>query len=403
MSNASWRTPAVVLACGAALLAISVGVRHGFGLWLQPMSMEHGWGREVFGFAIAVQNLVWGASQPFVGMLADRYGAGKTAIVGAALYIVGLVLMANAHSPQMLVLSAGLLIGLGLACTTFGTVFAAIGRAMPPEKRSNALGIAGAVGSFGQFIMMPIEQTAISMLGWGGALLLMAAIMSLVIPLSASMWQDGSPPRAGADISAGAALREAFAHKGFLLLSAGYFVCGFHITFIATHLPAFLVDRQLSAGVGTTVLALVGLVNIFGSYVAGRLGARIRKPLILSLMYFSRSIAIVLFAFTTVTPWTAYAFGIVMGLSWLATVPLTTGTVVSLFGVRNMSMLSGVTFMCHQMGAFLGGWLGGRVYDTTGSYDIVWMIAAALGVVAALLNWPIKEEPVARLAAARPG
>jgi MFS family permease len=402
MSKSPWRTPMMVLACGSVLLAISVGLRHGFGLFLQPMSAEHGWGREVFGFAIALQNLIWGASQPFTGMLADRHGAGRLALVGAALYVIGLVAMANAHSAAMLIFSAGVLIGLGLSCTTFATVFAAIGRALPPEKRSAAMGLSGAIGSFGQFLMLPVEQTLITFFGWSMALMLMALIALAMVPLATTLLDDACGAPAPSDVTVGAALREAFAHKGFLLLSAGYFVCGFHVTFVGTHLPAYLSDRGLSANVGTTVLALVGLFNIVGSYLAGQLGARFRKPLILSALYFYRFIVIGLFAFVVpVSEWSAYAFAIALGITWLATVPLTSGTIMSLFGVRNLSMLGGITFFCHQVGAFLGGWLGGSVYDRTGSYDAVWIVAMLLGLLAAALNWPIKERPVERLAAAR--
>jgi MFS family permease len=401
MSQSSWRTPFVVLAFGSALLAVSVGIRHGFGLFLQPMSIEHAWGREIFGLAIAIQNLVWGATQPFTGMLADRYGAGRTAIVGCIFYVAGLVLMAHSHSALMLVLSAGVLIGVGLSCTTFATVFAAIGRSVPPEKRSMALGISGAVGSFGQFLFMPIELGLISWFGWSMALMLLAVMALLIIPLSTALFEDGRGSAASTDLTIIGALREASRHRGFILLSAGYFVCGFHITFIGTHLPAYLADKGLSAGVATMTLALVGLVNVLGSYMAGVLGSRWRKPLILTWIYAFRAVSITIFAFVVpLSEWSAYAFGVAMGLTWLATVPLTSGTVASIFGVKNMSMLAGITFFCHQVGAFLGGWMGGRLYDTTGSYDIVWMVAIGLGVVAALLSWPVSERTVARLAPA---
>ena len=400
MRQSSWRTPLVVLAFGSAMLAISVGIRHGFGLFLQPMSVEHAWGREVFGLAIAIQNLVWGAALPFTGMLVDRYGAGRTAIVGCVFYVVGLILMAHSHTGLMLMLSAGVLIGIGLSCTTFSTVFAAIGRSLPAEKRSMAFGIAGAVGSLGQFLFMPIELGFIAWFGWSTALMLLALIALLIIPLSTALFDDAREPSASTDLTIMGALREAGKHRGFILLSAGYFVCGFHVTFIGTHLPAYLADQGLSAGVATTTLALVGLVNVFGSYMAGSLGSRWRKPAILTGIYAFRAVSITLFAFIIpLTEWSAYGFGIAMGLTWLATVPLTSGTVASIFGVKNMSMLAGITFFCHQVGAFLGGWMGGRLYDTTGSYDIVWMVAVGLGVVAALLSWPVSERPVARLAA----
>lgn len=399
MRHANWRTPMVVLAFGSAMLAISVGIRHGFGLFLQPMSIDHAWGREIFGFAIALQNLVWGATQPFTGMFADRYGAGRTALFGCGFYVGGLLLMAHSHSAITLALSAGVLIGIGLSCTTFATVFAAIGRSVPAEKRSMAMGLSGAVGSFGQFLFMPIEQGLLSWFGWSTALMLLALVTLLIIPLSSALFDDARAPAHATDLTIRGALREAGVHRGFILLSAGYFVCGFHVTFIGTHLPAFLADKGLSAGVATMTLALVGLLNIFGSYMAGALGSRWRKPLILTWIYGFRAVSITLFAFVIpLTEWSAYAFGIAMGLTWLATVPLTAGTVASIFGVKNMSMLAGITFFCHQVGAFIGGWLGGRLFDTTGSYDIVWMVAIGLGIIAALLSWPVTERPVARLA-----
>ncbi len=401
MGHASWRTPFIVLAFGSAMLAISVGIRHGFGLFLQPMSVDHAWGREVFGFAIALQNLVWGATQPFTGMFADRYGAGRTAVFGCAFYVAGLVLMAHSHSGLMLALSAGVLIGIGLSCTTFATVFAAIGRSVPAEQRSMAMGLSGAIGSFGQFVFMPIEQGLLSWFGWSTALMVLALVTLLIIPLSTALFDDARAPAHASDLTIRGALREASVHRGFILLSAGYFVCGFHVTFIGTHLPAFLADKGLSAGVATTALALVGLVNILGSYLAGTLGSRFRKPMILTWIYAIRSVAITTFVFLfPITEWSAYTFAIAMGFTWLSTVPLTSGTVASIFGVKNMSMLAGITFFCHQVGAFLGGWMGGKLYDSTGSYDIVWIVAIGLGVVAALLSWPVSERPVARLAAA---
>ncbi len=246
---------------------------------------------------------------------------------------------------------------------------------------------------------MPIEQSLLSWFGWSTALMLLALVTLLIIPLSSALFDDARAPAHATDLTIRGALREAGAHRGFILLSAGYFVCGFHVTFIGTHLPAFLADKGLSAGVATMTLALVGLLNIFGSYMAGALGSRWRKPLILTWIYGFRAVSITLFAFVIpLTEWSAYAFGIAMGLTWLATVPLTAGTVASIFGVKNMSMLAGITFFCHQVGAFIGGWLGGRLFDTTGSYDIVWMAAIGLGVIAALLSWPVTERPVARLA-----
>lgn len=396
----NWRTPAVVVGCGAVVLALAVGIRHGFGLFLQPMSLDNGWGREVFAFALAVQNLVWGAAQPVTGMIADRFGAARAVLGGAVLYVAGLMIMAWSTSPGELVLGAGFLIGLGLSGTSFSVVFGAVGRAVPPEKRSMAMGISSAVGSFGQFAMLPGSLAFITWFGWSGALLALAALAALMLPLSAALAGEGGSARAEPNLSVRGALAEAFAHRGFWLLCFGFFVCGFQIVFIGVHLPSYLLDNGLGMGVATTVLALVGLFNIAGSYVAGLWGARARKPMILSLIYIARGVFIAAFISFPVTAWTAYAFGIAMGFLWLSTVPLTNGTVASVFGVKNLSMLGGIVFFFHQVGSFGGTWLGGYAYDRTGSYDLVWVIAIALSGLAAVLNWPIRETPVPRLAAA---
>lgn len=385
-----------VLLGAALILALSMGIRHGFGLFLPPMSAEFGWGREVFAFAIALQNLLWGLSQPFAGALADRYGAARVMVVGGILYALGLVLMASADSVWSLSLSAGLLIGLGLSGTTFSVVLGVVGRAVPAEKRSMAMGIAAAAGSFGQFAMLPGTLGLLSWLGWSLALVALGALAALIVPLVA-MLKDKPLPVLGNDQTLGAALREAAAHKGFWLLALGFFVCGFQVVFIGVHLPAYLVDQHLPATVGTTVLALVGLFNIFGTYFAGWLGGRMSKPRLLVGLYLARAVVLVWFISVPVTLFTAYTFGVLMGILWLSTVPLTNGTVATLFGVRNLSMLGGIVFLFHQLGAFLGGWMGGYLYDRTGSYDLVWQISIALSLVAAALNWPVREQPVERL------
>ncbi|MBS7661326.1 MFS transporter [Pseudomonas lalucatii] len=381
---------------GSLILALSLGIRHGFGLFLPPMSAEFGWGREVFAFAIALQNLIWGLAQPFTGALADRLGAKRTIIVGGVLYAVGLVLMGLADSPWSLSLSAGLLIGLGLSGTSFSVILGAIGRAVPMEKRSMAMGIASAAGSFGQFAMLPGTLGLIGWLGWSAALLALGLLVALIVPL-AGMIEDRPLPKQGNEQTLLEALREAGGHSGFWLLSLGFFVCGFQVVFIGVHLPAYLVDQHLPALVGTTVLALVGLFNVFGTYIAGWLGGRMAKPRLLSALYLARGVVIAAFVMAPLTVWSAYAFGVAMGLLWLSTVPLTNGTVATLFGVRNLSMLGGIVFLFHQLGAFLGGWLGGYLYDQTGSYTLVWQISIALSLMAAALNWPVREQPVARL------
>lgn len=393
------RTGFWILLSGALILALSLGTRHGFGLFLAPMSAEFGWGREVFAFAIALQNLIWGIAQPFTGALADRYGAGRAVLVGGLLYAVGLVLMGHADSAASLSLSAGLLIGIGLSGTSFSVILGAVGRAVPLEKRSMAMGISAAAGSFGQFAMLPGTLGLIGWLGWSTALLALGLLVALIVPL-AGLMRDKPLPVLAHEQSLGEALREACGHSGFWLLSLGFFVCGFQVVFIGVHLPAYLVDRHLPATVGTTVLALVGLFNVFGTYLAGWLGGRWSKPRLLTALYLTRAVVILAFLWAPLSIWTAYAFGIAMGLLWLSTVPLTNGTVATLFGVRNLSMLGGITFLFHQIGAFLGGWLGGYVYDHTGNYDLVWQISILLSLLAGLLNWPVRERPVARLAAA---
>jgi len=382
---------------GASLvLALSLGIRHGFGLFLPPMSAEFGWGREVFAFAIALQNLIWGLTQPFTGALADRFGAKRTVIVGGILYAIGLGCMGLADSPLSLSLSAGLLIGIGLSGTSFSVILGAVGRAVPMEKRSMAMGIAAAAGSFGQFAMLPGTLGLLSWLGWSVALMALGLLVALIVPLAA-MLKDTPLPQTGEEQTLGEALREACSHSGFWLLALGFFVCGFQVVFIGVHLPAYLVDQHLPALVGTTVLALVGLFNIFGTYIAGWLGGRMSKPRLLSALYLARAVVIVTFILTPLTVWSAYAFGVAMGLLWLSTVPLTNGTVATMFGVRNLSMLGGIVFLFHQLGAFLGGWMGGYLYDHTGSYDLVWQLAVLLSLLAAALNWPVRELPVARL------
>lgn len=394
-----WRQCAWMLLGSSLILAVSLGVRHAFGLFLAPMSADFGWGREVFAFAIALQNLIWGLIQPFTGAFADRFGVKRTVLIGGVLYVAGLALMAFSTTPAALSLSAGLLIGLGLSGTSFSVLLGAVGQAAPAEKRSMAMGVAAAAGSFGQFIMLPGSLGLISTLGWSGALLALAVLIALILPFATLL---RSPPQVHAHGPAqtlGEALREAAGHSGFWLLALGFFVCGFQVVFIGVHLPAYLVDQHLPAQVGTTVLALVGLFNVFGTYTAGWLGSCYAKPRLLVALYLIRGVVIALFFFAPLSEWSAYAFGMAMGLLWLSTVPLTNGTVATLFGVRNLSMLGGIVFLFHQLGSFLGGWLGGWLYDRTGSYDLVWQICIGLSVMAALLNWPVREQPVARLRA----
>lgn len=398
MTSVDWRAARTLLVCGSLAVALALGVRHSFGLFLQPVSMTGGWGREVFAFAIAIQNLVWGLAQPFAGLLADRHGAGKVIAGGAVLYVGGLALMAAPLGPVAFVLSAGVLIGLGLSGTTFPIVFGALSRALPAERRSFAFGVSMAFGSFGQFVMLPASLALIDGVGWQRALLALSALSALMLPLALALREPGRPAVA-AVASAGTAFRSAVAHKDFLLLSLGFFVCGFQVVLIATHLPAFLADRGLPLSVASTVLALIGLVNIAGTLGAGYLGGRRSKPGLLAWIYLARGLVIAAFAFLPLSTGSAWLFGVAMGLLWLSTVPLTNGIVVTMFGVRNMSMLGGVVFLAHQVGSFLGGWLGGVIYDRLGSYDYAWGLAIALSLIAALLNLPVRDRAVAGFAA----
>lgn len=377
---------------GSLVLTLALGIRHGFGLFLTPMSDEFGWGRETFALAIALQNLVWGLTQPLTGALADRIGARKVVLAGGLFYATGLVTMAMANSGTTLALSAGVLIGLALSGTSFTIILGAIGRAVPVEKRSMSMGIASAAGSFGQFIMLPGTLLLITQMGWAGALTVLGILSLLIVPLALMLKEPSSPSCLGEEQSVEQALRQAVAHKGFWLLSLGFFVCGFQVVFIGIHLPAYLVDMRLAPIVGTTVLALIGLFNIFGTYTAGWLGGRLSKPLLLSGLYALRAVVIIAFIMMPLSNWSAYAFGMAMGILWLSTVPLTNGTIASIFGVRYLSMLGGIVFLFHQLGAFLGGWFGGYVYDKTGNYDLVWYISIGLSVIAAVLNLPIKEQ-----------
>jgi MFS family permease len=390
-----WRTPAVILVCGGLILMLALGTRQSFGLFLRPMSMDLGWGREAFSFAIALQNLVWGCAMPFAGAIADRYGAGRVLVAGGLAYGAGLLAMAHATDPLGFNLAAGLLVGLGLAGTGFGVVLAVVARAFPPEKRSFAVGIAGACGSFGQFAMLPGSQGLISAYGWLNALVVMGAIAFLMIPLGAALAGRNAAAQES-DQSIGAALAEATQHRGFWLLTASFFVCGFQTIFIMTHLPAYLVDRGLSPEQGMAALATIGLFNIVGSLGAGALGARYSKRLVLAWFYVTRAVAITIFLAAPLTAAGTYLFAAVLGLTWLGTVPLTNSLVGQIFGVKYLSTLFSIAFLGHQLGAFIGAWSGGAIFDLTASYQPVWLAAIALSVVAAALCVPIDERAIQR-------
>ncbi len=393
--SARWRSPALILICGCIILTLSMGVRHTAGLFLQPMSLDNGWNREVFSFAFAIQNLVWGLASPFAGGFADRYGAGRTIVGAGLLYAIGLVLMANVSSPLMLDVTTGVMVGLGLSGTTFAVIMGVIGRHTTPERRSLALGIASAGGSFGQFAILPVGQMLISQYGWQSALVIMACGVALTLPLAYVM-ADGHKASGSHGQSVGEALVEACGQRSFHLLFWGYFVCGFQTAFIMLHLPSFLVDGGLSANVGMTAVALIGLFNIFGSFLFGWLGGKGSKKNLLALIYGLRAVVIAIFMLLPLSTASAWLFAAAIGVLWLGTVPLTNGALAQIFGLRYMSMLTGVVFLGHQLGGFLGAWLGRRIFDSTGSYEIAWLISIGLSVLATACSWPIDERPLRR-------
>ncbi len=404
-----------LLVCGALIVTLSMGIRHGFGLWLQPICLERGWSRETFSLAMAVQNLMWGAAGPVVGWWADRVGATRPLLLGALLYPLGLLGMSWASDTWMLMASTGVLIGVAQACSTYAVIYGAIGRHVSAEQRSWAMGVTAAAGSFGQFLMVPVASLLIAHLGWQAALWVLALGAMGIAPLGwrlladrpisapkATSTGDTARPSTGEPATASAALREALTHPSYLLLTAGYFVCGFQLAFIGVHLPSYLKDHQLAPAVATTALALIGLFNIFGSYSVGWLGQKMPKAWVLSGIYGLRAVVMLLFISAPPTPWSVGLFAASMGFLWLSTVPPTNAIVAQMLGVRFLSMLGALVFLSHQVGSFAGVWLAGKLYDHTGSYQWVWWSAIALSVMAALLNVPIKEAqpPKGRLQAA---
>jgi len=389
-----------VLVCGALILMLAMGVRQTMGLFLPPMTLANGWTRDEFAFAIALQNLLWGAFVPFTGAIADRFGAGRVLVASALTYVVGLVLMAFSGTPVLFDLSGGLLIGLALSGTTFGVVMGVVAKVVSPEKRSVALGIVGAGGSFGQFAMVPYGQGLISGLGWFPALITLAVTVALIVPLAAGLAGRHSGAAHGAHQSASEAFGEAMGQRSFHYLFWSYFVCGAHTAFIALHLPSYVQDAGLSPAVGMVSLALIGFGNIFGSYGSGWLGQRVSKKWLLTWIYGLRSLLIAVLLMAPKTPLVLYLFAFGMGLLWLSTVPLTNALVAQIFGLKHVSMLSGAVFFGHQIGGFLGAWLGGVIFTRQGSYDLAWWISIALGVFAAIVCAPINERPIARPAPA---
>lgn len=384
--------------CGGLVMGLALGARHVQGLFLVPMTAERGWTREAFAFAIAVQNLVWGFAQPLTGMIADRYGSLRVILAGTLLYAAGLAAMAAATTPAGLTLSAGVLVGVALSCTSFGAVYGALSRLAAPAQRPWALGLAGAVGGFGQFAMVPAAHGLIGMLGWAAALVALGVAIALAGPAAFTLRDRPSDAASGPAQSMRTAIREAFAHRGFRLLNLGFLACGFQLAFIASHLPAYLLDRGLSAADGVAALAIVALANVAGTYCCGRLGGVYRRKRLLAALYLVRAGAMAAFVLLPATPWSVWLFAAVMGFLWLGTVPLTNGLVAQVFGVRYITTLFGFVFLGHQVGSFLGVWLGGLVFDATGSYDAIWAAAIALGVIAAALHWPIDDREIVRSA-----
>ena len=388
-----------ILLASGVILSLAMGVRHGFGFWLQPLSQHHGWTRETYSLAMAMQNLMWGIFGPVAGIAADRFGAARVVLAGALFYMAGLLWMALLDHPGLFVIGSGILIGAALSCTAFGALSGLVGRTASVTQRSWAFGILGAAGSFGQFAMIPVEQQLIASAGWQQALYFLAALVVLVMmPLAYLLREPAAPTAsAGRQQSIREATREAFAHRSFQFLVAGYFVCGFQVVFIGVHLPAYLKDKGMTGpNVAVIALALIGLFNVFGSYYAGKLGGMLPKRYLLSGIYFARAAFITLFMLAPLSALSVYIFAAAMGLSWLSTVPLTNGVVAGIFGVRYLSMLSGFVFFSHQLGSFLGVWLGGYLYTLQGNYNTVWVITIGLGLFAGLINLPIKEEPIVR-------
>jgi MFS family permease len=400
----TWRTPLFIVICGCVIAMLTFGPRSTFGFFMQPMSQANSWGRDVFALAFAVQNLVWGIGQPLAGAIADRFGMVRVLWGGALLYGLGLALMSYSTTPGTLTLTAGVLIGFGLSGCSFNLVVSAFGKLVPENWRSTALGAGTAAGSFGQFVFAPFGVALIQNAGWQSTLLVYATLMLLVIPLALAL---ATPPATAAAPGAPAAdapqslkhaLSEAFGHRSYVLLVLGFFTCGFQLAFVTAHLPSYLVDRGLSVDVGGWVIALIGLFNIVGALSAGYLGNKVPKRYILSVIYFTRALSIIVFISVPMTTTTALLYAVVTGLTWLSTVPPTSGLVAVMFGTRWMAMLFGFAFFSHQVGGFLGVWLGGFAFERTGSYDLVWWLSVLFGVLSAVINLPIVEKPVVRAA-----
>ena len=396
--NQFWKNPIFIVLCGGAIMGVALGTRHVQGLFLLPMTSDRGWDRVDFALAIAVQNLVWGLAMPFTGMLADKLGSAKVLLSGCVLYALGIYLMANATTRTGLILTAGVLVGVALSATTFGVVYGALSRIVAPERRGWALGMAGAVGGLGQFLMVPLTQGLIVAFGWIMALVLMAALLSLMAPFAGALSEPEAANGAGQQHqSMSSAIREALSHRGFWLLNLGFLACGFQLAFIAGHLPSYLIDQGLNGRSAVIALSIIALANIPGTYVWGLLGAKYRRKHLLAYIYLFRSLAMAVFVNLPLNEFTVYVFSFLMGFVWLGTVPLTNGLMSQVFGVKYLTTLFGFVFVGHQVGSFFGMWLGGVVFDATKSYDLLWFGAIGLGMVAAAFHWPINDRQLVRL------
>ncbi len=397
-----WRTPLLMVLCGCVIATVSFGPRSSLGFFLTPLSQANHWGRDVFAFALAMQNLLWGIGQPIAGAVADRFGAPRVLTTGAILYGLGLYLMAYSTTPLALTLTAGVLIGFGLSGCAFTIVVGALGKLVPPEWRSAAFGFGTAAGSFGQFLFSPLAVALMGSFGWQGTLAIFAAMLAIIVPISLVLSAPRPSTHAGPAPaqSFGHALTEAFSHRSYVLLVFGFFTCGFQLAFVTVHLPSYLLDRGLSAEIGGWTLAVIGLFNIVGAVSSGYLGNRMPKRYILSSIYFARALSIATFVLLPASATTTLVFGAVTGLLWLSTVPPTSSLVALMFGTRWLAMLFGIAFLSHQIGGFLGVWLGGIVFDHFGTYNPVWWLSVAFGIASAIINLPIIEKPIERAAEA---
>lgn len=396
--NRFWKHPLFIVLCGGALMGVALGARHVQGLFLLPMTADRGWSREQFALAIAIQNLVWGLAMPFTGMLADKLGSAKVLLGGTLLYALGIYTMAHSTTVTGLVLTAGLIVGVALSATTFGVVYGALSRIVPPARRGWALGLAGAVGGLGQFLMVPLTQGLITAFGWLMALILIASLLGILSPFSGALREPAAASATGQHSqSLGSAIREALSHRGFWLLNLGFLACGFQLAFIAGHLPAYLADKGFNGRTAVIALSVIALANIPGTYIWGLLGAKFRRKHLLAYIYLFRALAMAIFISLPPNEFAVYVFSFLMGFVWLGTVPLTNGLVSQVFGVKYLTTLFGFVFVGHQVGSFFGMWLGGVVFDATKSYDLLWFGAIGLGLVAAALHWPINDRQLVRL------